>query len=1027
MGSIVLTIILLAVFSSTVYCKDSTKQTENKVGCVVCHPLDKERINIHLIPHSHDDVGWLKSFDEYYYGLNVIATRIPIAVKHIITSVVEELKKNTDRRYIQVETAFFYKWWKEQDETMQLAFKNLVDNGQLEIVSGGWSMNDEACTNYQSTIDQFTLGFRIIEETLGKCGRSRVGWQIDPFGHSREQASILAQMGYNGMFFSRLDHSDRSIREQEHRLDFAWQGSANLDDSIIFGSIFPNKGYDAPNGFCWDIGCQNDQIVDDNSSIYFNLDDQVSRFTDILDGYAKFYSTDNKNILVVMGGDFQYQQSAMYFDNMDKLIKGFKNHQKYNLIYSTPSCYMKSVHDDNVNLTLKTDDFFPYSDFNHAFWAGYFTSRTNLKRFERVGNNILQASKQLYALSSKRGYDENLMDLKKALGTLQHHDAITGTATQAVTNDYVRTLSAAIKKTEEPLTEIISELLEVKTELDWNLSSCLLTNFSICATSQKSDKFVVVIYNPLAWKVTHYIRLPVEDGKYIINGPDGLEEYDMIKSLSTFSFVKIVNETPSAYELVFAARDIKPLGLKIYHIEKQKQEVIDPKRANLENLTSFQLDNKTNLLSTVTINGISLKLKQNFYYYTSSVGTGEKEYVTSGAYVFTPTKDIPEELTSVEVIGSYNGKLVEEVHQKWITNISDIYQSIRWYKTDNHIELDWLVGNIDTQTIFSGIEVISRFDIDDFDNQNVFYTDSNGRETIKRIKNQRADYTYNTTWEPVSSNYYPVTSKIVIKDEEKHVEMAVLTDRSQGGSSVENNQIELMIHRRTVFDDGKGVDEPLSETEFDPELGMYARGSHYLVIGNTEKINKDGKTTTGQERVLAQKKLRQPWIGLSPTKQTFDELKKSMNLQYSGLSEELPENVNILTLEPWRSGSYLVRFEHILEKNEDPNLSNTSTFNIENLIEGKNVHTITEMALGANLPLSELKETPRYVWNVKNGSTYSESSEITKTVGDNGEISLVPMQIRTFILSTKSSPSNGNVALFNLFLSLILLLKLFIL
>lgn len=74
----------------------------------------------------------------------------------------------------------------------------------------------------------------------------------------------------------------------------------------------------------------------------------------------------------------------------------------------------------------------------------------------------------------------------------------------------------------------------------------------------------------------------------------------------------------------------------------------------------------------------------------------------------------------------------------------------------------------------------------------VFYTDSNGRELIKRTRNHRPTYEY-TDDEPVSGNYYPVDNRIVLKDDDKEIEFAVLTDRAEGGSSLADGQVELMV------------------------------------------------------------------------------------------------------------------------------------------------------------------------------------------------------------------------------------------
>ena len=68
-------------------------------------------------------------------------------------------------------------------------------------------MNDEACPYYTQIIDNMMIGHKFLQEELGVT--AKIGWHIDPFGHSSGNARLFADMGFDAWFFARLDFQDK--------------------------------------------------------------------------------------------------------------------------------------------------------------------------------------------------------------------------------------------------------------------------------------------------------------------------------------------------------------------------------------------------------------------------------------------------------------------------------------------------------------------------------------------------------------------------------------------------------------------------------------------------------------------------------------------------------------------------------------------------------------------------------------------------------------------------------------------------
>ncbi|KAJ6668062.1 hypothetical protein lerEdw1_016383 [Lerista edwardsae] len=987
---------------------------EATCGYQSCPATKPDMLNIHLIPHTHNDLGWLKTVDQYFFGVRNDIQHA--SVRYILDSVIPHLLADPSKRFIYVEVAFFAHWWQLQTEEMRQAVQHLVAEGRLEFVNGGWCMNDEATAHYSAVIDQMSLGLRFLRETFGECGRPRVAWHIDPFGHSREQASLFAQMGFDGFFVGRIDYQDKAQRETRRTMEQLWRASRNLDAPVadLFTGVLPN-GYDPPMSLCWDQVCSDNPIVDDDSDEN-NVQSIVTYFLGIAAVQAKHYRTNH--IVMTMGSDFQYENANLWYKSLDKLIKHVNAQQSngshVNVLYSTPSCYLWELNKANMSWSVKYDDFFPYADGPHMFWTGYFTSRPALKRYERLSNNFLQVCNQLEVLADAQANlgpygvaNSSVLLLQgspswcgnacvllagQAVGIAQHHDAVSGTAKQHVTNDYAKQLSTGWDACEIVISNSLASLVGRKE----NFFYCTYLNISVCPLTESAQKFIVIVYNPLARPVNWNIRLPVNGSLYSIVAPNGQAVLNKVIPVSSFTRAVRHDRGSAINELVFQA-SVPPLGFTSYAISKLPGRDLGlsqllkrlhsnhakPGRNSLpwtienEHLRVL-FDSKTGLLNEIQNldKNISLPVSQNFFWYHAHPGD-EVDSQASGAYIFRPKSNEPLPIAREARVYHVKTEVVEELYQEFSDWCSQV---VRLYAGQPFVELEWTIGPIPIRDK-NGKEIISRFQTS-LQTAGYFYTDSNGREILERRRDFRPTWNLSQT-EPVAGNYYPVNSRIYIKDEK--VQLTMLTDRSQGGSSMRDGSLELMVHRRLLNDDKRGVNEPLLEPG-PYHNGLVVRGRHLLLLDTTG-------SSADQHRLQAQQEFMAPQLVLAPGEGPPYQPGQPSIKQFSALREALPSNIHLLTLAQWEPDSVLIRLEHQFERKESVNGSVPVAINLLNLFSSFNITAVQEMNLAANQKYEDMK---RLFWKSDGGPAKWQPG--AKWQLDPTHITLQPMEIRTFLV-----------------------------
>ena len=204
--------------------------------------------------------------------------------------------------------------------------------------------------------------------------------------------------------------------------------------------------------------------------------------------------------------------------------------------------------------------------------------------------------------------------------------------------------------------------------------------------------------------------------------------------------------------------------------------------------------------------------------------------LSEGAYLFKPEYEgpnntqyhYPYSLLDKNIVYQ-RGENLEQYTLLYNNNISQAVVNIRFSPEffEEIIEMDVELNAVDYEkdpgkSHGKDVTVNWRF-YNGFDPKEKFWTDSNALTMINRTVNDHDGGFFGPAKiSNISSNYFPVDSAIAIRDfNGSNVQVTVMNDRAQGGSADLSNkaQIELIQQRRTAFDDDKGVQEFLNETD----------------------------------------------------------------------------------------------------------------------------------------------------------------------------------------------------------------------
>lgn len=852
---------------------------------------DKLPLEVIVVPHSHNDPGWLKTFEGYFLS----------STAHVLNNMVDFLQKHRDFSFIWAEVCFFSRWWRSLQNRPHLreTVRDLVYRGQLEMVTGGWVMTDEAAVHYYAMVDQLVEGHQWLRANLGIVPRN--GWSIDPFGHGATVPYLLQASGIHNTFIQRTHYAWKRFLAARQQLEFLWQTpfiTPSLNTTGVFChmaafelySIKHTCGPDADVCLKFDFRRLAGEYTESRAALV--TEHNVDTLAELLLGqYGRIGSLFPHNVaLVPLGDDFRYDHDLEWtqqYENYKKLFNHINSNKIFHahLRFGTLNDYFRVVHErmgrlsrENSKSPTLSGDFHPYGDMyaegTPSYWTGYFTTRPYMKHFARELEHWLRAAEVIYSVARHHLAQSSLKQLadrmdaeyvfliqaRDSLGLFQHHDAITGTSKEGVMADYGSRMYNGMKEAMGVIAHSAQFLMLLKKpSLDEGyrpphaMISYLFPDIHRAAydvlpvkvplTIPRQTGRKIVLFNSHAQGRQEVVRVHIQTPISKITDAGEREVPFQINPV----WNEAAQMSSDLFEVVFIA-DLLPLSLSTYSLLYEP-----PVSGNTFTKTKVALF-VSDAWEDSDVHGLF-----------TFEGPATKEIELTTPYLTATFSHKTGLLTSMKLLDSnlqnnvnltFNAYKSLEFHSGaylFRPDVSELFLNI----TGRFPIIRVISGPITSEVIVSypgavihtsrvyhlhgplggGIEMSTLFDLSsrvDFNVELFMKLDSD-------INNNSGFFTDSAGFQmlrrdtntnlPIEANYYPITAAAYIEDSKSR--LTLLVSHAHGAASIQPGALEVMLDRKLRYDDSRGLGEGVMDVR-------KTVANFWLLLEERQKTSTDG-------------------------------------------------------------------------------------------------------------------------------------------------------------------------------------------